>query len=80
MMLAERAMAPVSAAPCSEQKNPPESTTTCAYAYCLEDVNVYQMGNGQHVCTKHLTEMVSLACDVWPDLVSYTAEFERVLM
>ena len=83
MMLAEKATAPESAAPCSEQNNPQESTTleptpaTCAY--CPEGVDVYQLG-AAWVCTDHLAASVSLACDVWPADVSYSKAFETVLM
>ena len=78
MMVAERATTPESAAPCSEQNNQLESTTTCAY--CLDDRDVYQMGD-KWICLDHIAQVVSLAaCDIWPDLVSYKREFERVLM
>ena len=78
MRLAERATAPESAAPCSEQNNPPESITKCAY--CPEGVNVYQMGDDQYICTDHLAASVSLAAsDVWPDMVHYSREFEVLL-
>ena len=80
MMVAEKATAPESAAPCSEQNNPrQESTTECAY--CPEGVNVYQMGDDQWICTDHIGAVVSLAAnDVFSGDVFYTAAFERVLM
>ena len=79
MMATERATTPVSAAPCSEQNNPPESTTDCAY--CPEGVLVYQIGDGQWICQGHVGMVISLAAnDLWPDMVSYTREFENVLM
>ena len=54
-----------------------ESNTTCAY--CSEGVNVYRMGD-KWICTDHLAASVSVACDIWPDAVSYTREFEDVLI
>ena len=85
MMVAERATTPESAAPCSEQNNHPESITpepspaTCAY--CGAQVGVYRLGADQWICTDHIGLVVSLAAnDVWPDMVSYTREFEDVLL
>ena len=84
MMVAERATAPESAAPCSEQNNQAESITpepspaTCAF--CGDDRDVYQMADSW-ICTDHIGLVVSLAAnDVWPDMVSYTKAFEAVLM
>ena len=52
--------------------------TRCAF--CGADRGVYQMDD-KWICAAHLAASVSLAaCDVWPDLVSYTREFERVLI
>ena len=83
-MIAERATAPESAAPCSDQNNQAESITpepspeTCAY--CSEGVNVYRMGD-KWICVEHLAGAVSLAaCVVWPDLVRYTHEFEAAVL
>ena len=79
MMVAERATAPESAAPCSDQNNQGDDITMCAF--CGADRDVYQLGDGQYICEKHLAESVSLAaCDVWPDLISYSRAFEQVLM
>ena len=85
MMVAERATAPESAAPCSEQNNQTESITpepspaTCAI--CGADRNIYQLGDDKWICVDHIGLVVSLAAnDVFSDCVSYTREFERVLM
>ena len=49
-------------------------------AHCSESVNVYQMGD-QWICADHLAAAVSLAaCDVWPDMVRYTHEFEAAVL
>ena len=54
-----------------------ESTTTCAY--CSSDSDIYQLGDGQWICESHLAASVSVAAGcVWPDMVSYSREFERV--
>ena len=83
MMVAEGATAPESAAPCPEQNNqaefntPEPSPATCAFC---GGHDVYQLG-GKGICTDHLAASVSMAAsDVWPDMVSYTREFERVLL
>ena len=79
MRLAERATAPESAAPCSEQNNQNESITTCAL--CGDDRNIYQLGDGQWVCVLHIGLVVSLAAnDVFSDCVSYTREFETAVL
>ena len=79
MMVAERATAPESAAPCSDQNNQGDDITMCAF--CGADRDVYQLGDGQWVCVEHIGLVVSLAAnDVFSDCVSYSREFERVLM
>ena len=79
MTVAERATTPESAAPCSEQNNQADDTTMCAI--CGADRNVYQLGDGQWVCVEHIGLVVSLAAnDLFSDCVSYTREFEQVLM
>ena len=84
MMLAEKATAPESAAPCSEQNNQAESITpepspaTCAF--CGDDRNIYQMGD-KWICSGCLAASVSMAAnDVWPDMVRYTREFEAAVL
>ena len=64
----------------NQQQQQFKSTTTCGH--CSESVNVYQMGEtGEWICVEHLAGAVSLAaCVVWPDMVSYTYEFEKVLL
>ena len=50
-------------------------------AFCGDDRDVYQLGDGQWVCVEHIGLVVSLAAnDVFSDCVSYTREFERVLL
>ena len=90
-MLAEKATAPVSTAPCSEQNNTPESitpepepsttTTTCAISDCSEAHNVYRLTGDKWICTDHIGAVVSLAAnDVFSGDVHYTREFEAVLL
>ena len=79
MQIAERATAPESAAPCSEQNNQDDDITKCAF--CSDDRDVYQLGDGQWVCVEHIGQVVSLAANVlFSDCVSYSKAFERVLM
>ena len=85
MLLADKATAPESAAPRSEQNNPqegitPEPTpaTTCGLCGSLEDL--YFVTNGA-LCVGCIGATVSLAAnDLWPDMVRYSREFEAVLM
>ena len=77
MMVAERATAP-----CSEQSSrfttPEPSPATCAF--CCDDRNVYRMGD-KWICEDHLKSAVALAaCDVWPNMVRYTREFEAAVL
>ena len=54
-----------------------DSTTTCAF--CGAATNIYQLG-AAWICADHLAESVALAaCDVWPNMVSYSREFEAVI-
>ena len=83
MTVAERATAPESAAPCSEQNNQAESITpepspaTCAFC---GGHDVYQMDD-KWICTDHIGAVVSLAAnDVFSGDVHYSKEFERVLL
>ena len=56
----------------------PESITTCAF--CGADRDVYQMGD-KWICVEHLAAAVALAaCDLWPDMVRYTHEFETAVL
>ena len=49
-------------------------------AYCLDDRDVYQMGD-KWICTDHLAAAVSMAAnDIWPDAVSYSREFEKAVL
>ena len=42
--------------------------------------DVYQMDD-KWICTDHLAALVSMAAnDIWPDLVSYTREFETAVL
>ena len=82
MMVAERATAPESAAPCSEQNNQAESTTpepaTCGTCKAVE--GLYILGSG-FLCVGCIGAAVSIAAnDLWPDMVRYSREFEAVLM
>ena len=90
-MLAEKATAPVSTAPCSEQNNTPESitpepepsttTTTCAISDCSEAHNVYRLTGDKWICVDHIGRVVSLAANgVFSHCVSYTREFEAVIL
>ena len=82
MMVAEKATAPVSAAPCSEQNNPEESTTleptpaTCGTCKAVE--GLYTLGKG-FICEGCIGTVVSMACDIWPTDISYTRKFQRIL-
>ena len=81
MMVAERATAPESAAPCSEQNNQAESTepdtTTCAFC---GGHDVYQMDD-KWICTDHIGAVVSLAAnDVFSGDVHYSKEFETAVL
>ena len=78
MMVAERATAPESAAPCSEQNNQSDDSTKCAICGAVR--NIYQLGDGEWVCVDHIGLVVSLACDVWPTDVSYSREFETAVL
>ena len=77
MMATEEGAAPLRAER-PNQHLTPESITKCAH--CSESVNVYQMGD-QWICADHLAAAVSMAAnDVWPDMVRYSREFEKVLL
>ena len=79
MMVAGKATTPESAAPCSEQDNQSDDSTSCGLCGAL--VDVYRLPGGEWICTDHLAASVSLAAsDVWPTMVRYSAEFEDVLM
>ena len=78
-MVAQQATPRVPAEGRSQQQQHFESITTCAF--CGADRNIYQLGDGQWVCVEHIGLVVSLAAnDVFSDCVSYSREFERVLM
>ena len=84
MMVAEKATAPVSTAPCSEQNNQAESITpepspaTCGLCGSLEDLYFASAGA---LCLGCFASVVSVAaCDLWPDMVSYTAAFETAVL
>ena len=81
-MAAQQATAPVSTAPCSEQNNPPESTTpepaTCGTCKAVEDL--YMLGSG-FLCVGCIAATVSMAAnDLWPDMVSYNRKFETAVL
>ena len=80
-MLAEKATAPVSTAPCSEQNNQAESITpepspaTCGTCKAVE--GLYTLFS-VFICVGCIGAVVSMAAnDIWPDAVSYTAAFEE---
>ena len=84
MMVAERATAPESAAPCSEQNNRAESTTpeptpaTCSICKAVE--GLYILGSG-FLCVGCIGAAVSIAAnDLWPDMVRYSREFETAVL
>ena len=77
-MIAERATAPVSTAPCSEQNNQRDGITPCAYCGAL--VDVYRLGVDQWICSTDIGLVVALACDVWPTEISYSREFETAVL
>ena len=77
MMAIEERAAPLRAKR-PNQHQTPESTTRCAF--CGEGRDVYQMSD-KWICTDHLAASVSLAASaVWPDMVHYSREFEKVLL
>ena len=49
-------------------------------AFCDTDLTLYQMAN-KWICRDHVAFTVSLAAnDIWPNLVSYKRDFEKVLL
>ena len=78
VMVAEKKVAPLQAERPDQQQHQVESITMCAY--CLDDRDVYQMGD-KWICTDHLAAAVSMAAnDIWPDAVSYSREFEKAVL
>ena len=82
MMAAERATAPISAAPCSEQNNQTEFITpepaTCGTCKAVE--GLYSLGSG-FICVSCIGAAVSMAAnDLWPDMVRYSREFETAVL
>ena len=78
-MVAERATAPESAAPCSDQNNQGDDITMCAI--CGDDRHVYQLGDGQWVCLEHIGLVISLAAnDLFSGDVHYTKAFETAVL
>ncbi len=74
----------VSAAPCSEQNNPQESTTleptpaTCGTCKAVE--GLYTLGSG-FICVGCIGTVVSMAAnDIWEGHVIYDKTFEDVLL
>ena len=83
--VAEKATAPGLAAPSSEHQQHAESTTpephtaTCASCGAVEPL--YELGSGGILCVGCIASAVSLAAnDLWPDAVTYSREFEKVLI
>ena len=84
MMVAERATAPESAAPCSEQNNPRESTTpeptpaTCGTCKAVE--GLYELGSA-FLCVGCIGAAVSMAAnDIFSGDVHYTKAFETAVL
>ena len=69
-------VAPLRAKP-PDQNQTPESTTTCGG--CATSECLYIIGETL-LCVGCIGAAVSLACTIWPDLVSYKRDFEKVLL
>ena len=82
MMVLERATAPGSAAPCSEQNNQAESTTpepaTCGTCKCKAAQDLYILAGG-FLCVGCIGIAVSMAASFWPEMVRYSRELEEEL-
>ena len=78
MMVAERATTPESAAPCSEQNNQSDDSTSCIACGAL--VDVFRLGDDRWICSTDIGLVVALACDVWPTEISYSREFETAVL
>ena len=85
MMVAEKATPRIPAEGRTNQHQQQAECTTvepppAICAYCPESVNVYQMAD-KWICAEHLASAVAMASsDIWPDMVHYSAAFERVLL
>ena len=82
MMAAEKKAQALATPELSKHHHHAESTIseveTCAF--CGAVTNICQLG-AQWICTEHLAASVSLAAnDIWPNAVSYTREFEALLI
>ena len=77
-MVAETATAPLIPVPCSDEEQHVESTTTCGN--CGSESDLYSLGRSL-ICVNCIGAAVSLAAnDIWVGLVSYTREFEKVVL
>ena len=53
---------------------------TLECAICGQSEGLYTVG-GAYLCLDHIAEAVAMAAtDIWPDAVSYSREFEDVLL
>ena len=82
MMVATKATAPMLAAPSSEHQQHAESITPeppmCGLCGTLEDL--YFVTDGA-LCLGCIASVVSVAAsDLWPDLIAYSRELEKVLI
>ena len=84
MMAKERAVAVEARRPQRQENNRGESITpepspaTCAG--CTSTETLYIVG-AIFLCVGCIAQTVSMAaCDIWPDAISYSREFERVLI
>ena len=78
MMVAEKATPRIPAEGRSEhEEHHLESITTCGVCDSVE--SLYIVGGG-FLCEGCVALAVSMATDVWPNLVSYSKEFEAILL
>ena len=60
-----------------ESTTPESAPATCGE--CTSTEALYIIGAG-FLCKGCIASTVSIACDIWPDAISYSREFERVLI
>ena len=78
-MVAERATTPESAAPCSEQNNQSDDSTSCIACGAL--VDVFRLGDDRWICSTDIGAVVALAVDIYgPTDISYSREFEKTVL
>ena len=78
MMVAERATTPESAAPCSEQNNQSDDSTSCIACGAL--VDVFRLGDDRWICSTDIGAVVALAVDIYPTDISYSKAFEQAVL